>query len=238
MADVLEHIARKMLDYRYNAVLDNSMKVLPGQEYGSLYTICVWTEFRRKEPEKRMMVLCWCRYFLTYGIVEASNLLKGTTTSGKRFSYKKIPDGVLVDSDLEDFVRQYSWRDSNGYMRNDTVGSMHNLIYTSVTGLDIPEDMLVDHINRHPRDNRVINLRLSTRRQNGLNCGKGFLRGLFSSSQYKGVYFAKKANKWCSTFWDGQSLHHIGLFENEEQAHMARLKYVDEHIAPEDKPFL
>lgn len=46
----------------------------------------------------------------------------------------------------------------------------HRIVWMSVYG-DIPDDMVIDHINRSKNDNRIKNLRCVTRQQNARNKG-------------------------------------------------------------------
>lgn len=76
---------------------------------------------------------------------------------------------------------------------------------------DIPKGLLVDHINRNPRDNRIENLRLATYTQNEWNKPK------LGCSFEKGKWRARI--KRC-----GQSIH-LGLFETKEAAQAAYHDY-------------
>jgi hypothetical protein len=73
--------------------------------------------------------------------------------------------------------------------------------------------IIVDHINNIRNDNRLNNLQLITTRKNTSKdkIGKG-------SSKYTGVYWGKRAKKWCSTIVFNSKKIYLGSFETEEQA--------------------
>lgn len=72
----------------------------------------------------------------------------------------------------------------------------------------------VDHINRIPTDNRIVNLRLATHQQNAANSTHP-KRG----NRYRGVYFCY--GKWMAQIsHKGKSIY-IGRFETEEAARAA-----------------
>ena len=76
----------------------------------------------------------------------------------------------------------------------------------------------VDHINGNPLDNRKLNLRITTPQQNGMN--KQSRKN--STSEYIGVSFNKKQQKWRgSIVVDGKGLH-LGSFDTEREAALAR----------------
>jgi hypothetical protein len=61
---------------------------------------------------------------------------------------------------------------------------LHRLLYETFVG-DIPDNMIIDHINRIKTDNRLENLRLTTYSVNNMN--KDF--NIVSSTGFKNVYF-------------------------------------------------
>lgn len=70
----------------------------------------------------------------------------------------------------------------------------------------------IDHINKIKSDNRIENLRIVTPQQNSFN------------TNAKGYYYHKPSQKYLSRiFLDGKNIH-IGLFENEQDAHEAYLE--------------
>lgn len=80
--------------------------------------------------------------------------------------------------------------------------------------LDTPSDLVVDHINRNPLDNRRSNLRICTRRENSQNMGANSL----STTKIRGVYFEKQINKWRAQITvNGKSLR-LGCFSDIEDA--------------------
>jgi hypothetical protein len=74
----------------------------------------------------------------------------------------------------------------------------------------------IDHINGNRTDNRISNLRQATNAQNGWNAiSKKKNGGL------KGAYFKKQTNRWQSTIRHNGSVHYLGCFLTEEEAHAA-----------------
>jgi hypothetical protein len=104
---------------------------------------------------------------------------------------------TVTQLDLEDYNYYSQWKwgiNSTGYVRRtfrqtgqpDRTKLLHRLIMKASKNIE------VDHINGDKLDNRKQNLRLCTRSQNRLNSKKRFS----SRSQYKGVCFNSKNNKW------------------------------------------
>lgn len=80
--------------------------------------------------------------------------------------------------------------------------------------VDVPDGMVVDHINRDSLDNRKANLRPATRAQNVWNSTKR--KG--GTSRYKGVSFKKHNAKWIARIYTKGREIHLGCFENETDA--------------------
>jgi hypothetical protein len=92
----------------------------------------------------------------------------------------------------------------------------HRLAYIFIYG-EWPSGE-VDHINGTRDDNRIANLRNATKSQNQHN-RKSWSRK--TSSTYKGVTFHKATGKWAASIQVNKKRKHLGIFENQELAHVA-----------------
>lgn len=88
---------------------------------------------------------------------------------------------------------------------------------------DIPDGMEIDHINRIKDDNRIENLRVVTKRQNCCNLST-------NTSGIPGVIWCKQQKKWRARIWVNGKNKHLGLFENIEDAKVARKKAEQTYI--------
>ena len=102
----------------------------------------------------------------------------------------------------------------------------HRLIYELFIG-EIQKDMVIDHIDSNKLNNHYTNLQLITQRS---NCSKKEEKK-GKSSKYTGVSFHKKTKQWRATIMNGKKENgkqhrvHLGLFNNEENARDAYVKY-------------
>ena len=105
------------------------------------------------------------------------------------------------------------WLDC-GYRRirlRDKFYRAHRLAFLMTFG-NLPK--MIDHINHDKVDNRIVNLRSCTSRQNNINRGPG----KNSSSRYKGVSWDKSRGKWQANIRiDGKSKS-LGYFQDEKEA--------------------
>ena len=81
-----------------------------------------------------------------------------------------------------------------------------------------PDNMEIDQINRNKLDNRKINLRTVTRRQNEIN--KGLLKN--NKSGYKGVYWDTRLQKWASKIEKDKRVIWLGRYSTIQGAWLAR----------------
>ena len=77
----------------------------------------------------------------------------------------------------------------------------------------------IDHINRRPDDNRLVNLRQATRNENNRNVG----RKSHNTSGFKGVTKHKqyKREKWMAQILVDKRNIYLGVFDTPDEAHAA-----------------
>lgn len=120
---------------------------------------------------------------------------------------------AIIDLDDIDKVKGYKWALSHGYVvsgKNNI--RLHRLI------MDCPDDMVVDHENNNPLDNRKDNLRICTQQQNMMN------RSIQSNntSGITGVNWDKSRNKWRVQIALNKKHKTLGFYENIEDAIQVR----------------
>jgi len=109
-----------------------------------------------------------------------------------------------------------------GYIRICVDGksySAHRIAWYFLTSVD-PGCNDIDHINGNKKDNRALNLRISSRSENLANAKKGKR----NTSGFKGVCFDKRSGKWVAHICINYKQIHIGYFDAPELAHMAYCK--------------
>lgn len=134
----------------------------------------------------------------------------------------------IVDKDDVNKIKNYCWLvNKNGYVEtkiSDKNLRLHRLI------MDTPDNMIVDHINRNPSDNRKCNLRNcnTTINARNISLGKNNTSGIL------GVSFHKATKKWRAFVTVDYKTIHLGLFDNKDDAIKARkkgeLEYYGEYI--------
>lgn len=139
-----------------------------------------------------------------------------TSKCGK-FAYIPLVHGgeATIDADKLNLISERRWylvkshRNSKGYARAFGPSClMHRLI------IGAPKGSLVDHINRNGLDNRLVNLRLCTSRENAANSTSR--RG--STSRFKGVGWDKLYQLWSARIQDGHRAMLLGRFSDEQAA--------------------
>lgn len=90
---------------------------------------------------------------------------------------------------------------------------IHRLVLEYFEG---KSELVVDHINGIKDDNRLVNLRYCSQKENILNYTKNFLN---TSSKYSGVYFNRKSGKWVARIRINGKRKYLGSFNSEELAH-------------------
>lgn len=117
--------------------------------------------------------------------------------------------------------------DSRGYKVVQFEGKLHkvhNLIYMYHYG-NIAQDLVIDHIDGNPTNNRIENLRAVTLGQNLCNRKKP----KHNKSGIKGVCYHKKSGKWAVGITYNKKKYHGGLFDTLQEAEI-RIKALREEI--------
>lgn len=123
---------------------------------------------------------------------------------------KKIAPKVVVG-------RVAGSRNSDGYICISMYGKRyyaHRLAWLYMTG-EWP--VLVDHADLNTSNNQWANLRAATKSQNARNTK----RRATNTSEHKGVYFHKRAEKWAAQVILDGTHKYLGLFENKDDASAA-----------------
>jgi hypothetical protein len=143
------------------------------------------------------------------------------------------PKYAKVDPADYDRLRAYEWLARKGknsfYARRHAPGGKGKkgtLIYMHQHVIQVPEGMVVDHINHDGMDNRSANLRPATYSQNLCHRKK---RSGQTHSKYKGVHWHKLNNKWVARITLHKKTMHLGYFRSQIDAarayDRAALKY-------------
>lgn len=127
----------------------------------------------------------------------------------------------LVDDEDYEHLSQYNWfYTNNGYaesrMGTGKLQKLHRIIMKAPTGKE------VDHINHNLLDNRKMNLRICTHKENMANR----LRAKHNKSGYIGVSWHLGAGKWQARAKKDGKDKHLGYFNNALDASKARNEYV------------
>lgn len=137
------------------------------------------------------------------------------------FEYK---DGVLLWATRP--ARRVKIGDVAGYKNNQGYlvvrfsgkqWKVHRIIWEIHNGI-IPDNMEIDHINHKRDDNRIENLRIKSRRVNSMNIAIGSA----NSSGCMGVSWIDRISKWQVYIGVNGKQIYIGVFENFEDAVLAR----------------
>ena len=115
---------------------------------------------------------------------------------------------------------------TGGYIQIHVNGrryAAHRLAWFMCYG-EWPGEML-DHIDRNKQNNRICNLRLATRSQNG--CNRTKQRN--SSTGFKGVFRVPSSNKFQALCKIEGVNHYLGIFTTPEEADLAYEQFARKH---------
>ena len=143
-----------------------------------------------------------------------------------------LDDGTEFYFDLEDYdlIKDIKWKkDKDGYIisnvyNKDTKKSMGIKMHRLV--MNCPNEMFVDHINAHSRnDNRKSNLRICTQQENAMH--RKISKN--NTSGVTGVYWHSCINKWTAfIYYKGKRIE-LGSYKDFETAKQKRLEAEKEY---------
>jgi len=125
-----------------------------------------------------------------------------------------LGDGFYAYVDAADYewLNQWTW-----YMHSGGYGARKGRRKTILMHREImepPDGMLVDHIDANKANNCRSNLRICNHLENQRNKRKESR----SYSQYKGVFYDKRSDKWYAKYRYGGKYHWLGHFDDEVDA--------------------
>lgn len=135
---------------------------------------------------------------------------------------------ALIDATDAEWAGQWRWSlDNHGYAvrrERDTPQRRTVLLHRALLGLNHGNPLTGDHINGDRLDNRRSNLRAIP--LGGQSQNRHSHRG--SSSQFRGVSWNKRYNKWVAYIGVNYKVQTLGMFDSEEEAarvaHDARMR--------------
>ena len=83
------------------------------------------------------------------------------------------------------------------------------------------KDIVIHHINNNKSDNNVVNLEVTTQRDNCITHAK-------KTSKYRGVCWCKQIKRWKAQLMVNGKIEYLGVFKNEEEAYAVYLKRLKE----------
>jgi hypothetical protein len=126
-----------------------------------------------------------------------------------------IVDHLIISDNRWHDCMQYSWSKIKQYFATTIEGKTRK-IHHYIMGIS-GDEILVDHIDHNPKNNKDDNLRLS----NSVNNNHNRTKKPNASSKYFGVSFNKQRNKFYASIKKEGKYYKLGSFENEITAALA-----------------
>lgn len=134
-------------------------------------------------------------------ISQEDGLYKYRCSNGREF--------IFDECDLPFFEKTVCTADKRGYV---TANRKKNLISHLLLG--VSNDVIVDHVNGNPFDNRRCNLRIASNAQNHWN----YRLSARNTTGFKGIYKDKSLNKYHARICENGKRHYLGAYDSPEQA--------------------
>ena len=221
---------------------------LTGQKFGRLTVIERAEDYVQSNGVKRVQWYCRCdcgnyitvtRDRLTCGITKSCGCLQKEYQKQRNKNYYEEHDDYYIgytnknepfyfDKDNYEKVTKYCWfTNREGYIVSYCSNKEYVWLHRLCMNVTDP-NILVDH--KHGKetrnDNRRNNLRVCNHFENGMNIG---LRA-HNKSGVTGVYWDKSVEKWGVIIMARGVNHHLGYYEDKEDAIKARKKAEDKYF--------
>ena len=233
---------------------------LTGQVFNRLTVICQTDDYIDKNGKRYSQWLCKCSCDKNKTIaVRGSSLISGNTQScgcihteglikiGHNNKKSNVFDlsgeyGIGWTSntnkefyfDLEDYdkIKNYCWNEHvlpGGYHTIDARDADAKTV-VRMPWLIVGKNY--DHINRNPLDNRKLNLRQASKKENNRN------HSIVSNntSGFSGVTWVKRINKWCARITVDNKRKHLGYYSDKNDAIISRLRAELKYYGPNFSP--
>lgn len=139
--------------------------------------------------------------------------IKPTHVEMQVFDERRREHFVKIDHQDIEMLSKIKWKaaiKAGGYVTvNASLNGTTITQARTILGLT-DRDILCDHINRDPFDNRRKNLRICTYKQNMQN------RRSLTGRKYKGIYYSKDREIWVAQIKIGDKIKNIGRSISEE----------------------
>jgi len=174
---------------------------------------------RRGQIKASLHIFDWLEDVLVWPV-----LLYRRLRYGYAFRLIRMAQPRYAKVDPADYkrLRGYEWFSRKGgnsfYARRHPASgkaAKQVLMYMHQEITEVPEGMVVDHINYDGMDNRRANLRAATRSQNLCHRRK---RSGATQSKYKGIYWKKRNRKWEAMITFQRKKIYLGYFRDEIDA--------------------
>ena len=147
---------------------------------------------------------------------------KTVVASGALYEFEVNGRTVQIDEEDWDRIKDYHFRITpRSYVALRTIqkGNAKRReipLHRFILGVEDNPEIMVDHIDRNPLNNRKNNLRICTASQNQMNRS----RKCKKTSKYRGVSYDAPTKKWKVSIKLNRKSIHGGYFDSEDEAGM------------------
>lgn len=141
------------------------------------------------------------------------------STFGRVKSLKKEPYKILKPRKRGDYLSVNLYNPSKPVKTEN----IHVLVAKAFLGYQPCKDLVCDHIDNNPKNNKLENLQIVTIRE---NCSKDKKN---NTSDHTGVFWHKASGKWSANIFINGGQFYLGCFDTEEKAHQYYLNALNNY---------